>query len=756
MARRLALDIGATTVTARLRGGHGARATVLFDGSASVPAAVCFDGDGACSGEAAIAAGAGDPASFAGSPLTAVLTGRLRYGGVERDPAELIMPVLSLVLGHAGDIDPDPPEQMACVVPLGASARLRGPMAAAAQSLGLPEPSLIPEPVAAVLHATGGGGLPPGGTGVVIDAGGSSMEVTVMRGTASGAPEILADRSDPRVGGDDVDARILAWLGSVLDRDNPPLAAALRAETNRTLLASLRAEVRRAKEDLAHLPETDIAVTTLHGHGSVRLTRADLDRILADWSARARGLVAAALSDAGLPANGSVGCFVIGGGASLPTLRGALAPVGRLTVAHEPLVAAADGAAIADDAVLAAIATMDEAPRGPVAKPSRKKALGGAPTPPAAPGRQSPFSAPTVPPEFRRIWPGPTHVIAEDADGRVWQWGELALAGFLTKLMAPHPVDGVAGAVVSASSGNSFSVVVDDRGRAAAWGARDWKQLGVADAPSHGHAPVHPVLPAPIREVACGEAHVLAITADGHVLTWGSSMGGRLGTVAPLDVAPQPPTPVTHSVRDIVAVAAGHNHSLALADDGGLWGWGRDHRGQLGGAAGKGSPYPMRLPTAVPFTGIVAGKDFTLALDGDGTVWSWGRNDRGQLGLDGPPTRSGAGRVALPAPALRIFAGHSHAGAILVDGTLFLWGSNGHGELGVPGGARSFASRPRPMALPDGSWAADAGGGSGYTVCLTERGKILTWGQGFHGVDGSARRSGDSHVATPLAGEPRD
>ena len=145
-----------------------------------------------------------------------------------------------------------------------------------------------------------------------------------------------------------------------------------------------------------------------------------------------------------------------------------------------------------------AIAAMDEAPRGPVAKPSRKKALGGAPTPPAAPGRQSPFSAPTVPPEFRRIWPGPTHVIAEDADGRVWQWGELALAGFLTNLMAPHPVEGVAGAVVSASSGNSFSVVVDDRGRAAAWGARDWMQLGVADAPSHRHAPVHPVLPAPI------------------------------------------------------------------------------------------------------------------------------------------------------------------------------------------------------------------------------------------------------------------
>ena len=40
MARRLALDIGATTVTARIRGGHGGSQTVLFDGAPSFPAAV--------------------------------------------------------------------------------------------------------------------------------------------------------------------------------------------------------------------------------------------------------------------------------------------------------------------------------------------------------------------------------------------------------------------------------------------------------------------------------------------------------------------------------------------------------------------------------------------------------------------------------------------------------------------------------------------------------------------------------------------
>ena len=397
MARRLALDIGATTVTARIRGGHGGSQTVLFDGAPSFPAAVCFDGNGACAGAAALAAGAGDPASYAGSPLTAVLSARLRYGGVERDPAELLMPVLSLALAHARDLDVQPPESISCVVPLGSMERLRAPMSMAARSLGLPAPSLIPEPVAAVLHATGGRGLPPGGTGVIVDAGGSAMEVTVLRGTESGAPVIVADHSDRTLGSDDVDARILAWLGAFLDRDNPPLAAALRAETNRTLLASLRDEVRRAKEDLARLPETEIAVTTLRGHGTVRLTRADLDRILADWSAGARALLARTLSEAGLPANGSVGSFVIGGGAHVPVLGPALAPIARLTFAHEPLTAAADGALIADDEVLEAIGKMDEAPAGAVGK--RGPGAVKPPTMPKMPSApaSSPFLARTDP-----------------------------------------------------------------------------------------------------------------------------------------------------------------------------------------------------------------------------------------------------------------------------------------------------------------------------------------------------------------------
>lgn len=807
MAHRLALDIGATTITARLGGADGRRSTVLFDGSASVPAAVCFDDSGACAGDAAIAAGAGDPSAFAGSALTAVLSGQLRYADVDRNPAELLMPVLSMVLGHAQDIDADPPEQIACIVPVGTAHRLHEPMTAAARSLGLPEPSLIPEPVAAVLHATGGRGLQPGSTGVVINVGGSSMEVTVLRGTVSGAPSIVVDRSDRSLGGDDVDKRIMAWLGHFLEQDNPPLAAALRAETNRTLLASLRGEVRRAKEDLARVPETDIGVTTQLGHGNVRITRGHLDRILADWSHRARGLVATTLADAGLPADGSVGCFVIGGGASLPTLRAALAPVARLTVAHEPLTAAADGALLAGDHVIAAIATMDDTPTGVVEKQGPRNpdqpSTSSLPRMPKLPEKLteqiSPFLArtkpvaphtpppTTLPAEFRRIWPGGTHIVAESTDDAVWQWGDLPLMSLVTKPLAPHQVPGVRGPVRAASSGESFSVLIDAHGGTVAWGTNDFEQIGVTDTPTPKNATVHPEVGEPLIDVSCGTSHTLAITADGHVLSWGAALGGRLGNAAPMDITPQLPTPVTDNVCDIVSVAAGRNHSLALDESGRLWGWGRDNRGQLTGKSGKGSPYPMRLPTAVPFTNIAAGKDVTLALDSEGTVWSWGRNDRGQLGLGGPPTRNGAGRVQLPAPAVRIFVTHTHAGAILMDGTLFVWGGNTHGQLGRPGDPRGaaadlrsnlprgakflfgggdqaaagpagdgqgFSSRPLPVQLPGGATAADAGGGDAYTVCLTDDGKIYTWGYGHHGVDGTTRRGTSTHVPTLLAGQP--
>ncbi|WP_295626338.1 Hsp70 family protein, partial [uncultured Corynebacterium sp.] len=609
---RLALDIGATTVTCRGRvdpsaaatGTRGRAFTVFFDGEPSMPAAICFQGSGAVTGREALAVGAGDPTSFVGSPLTAVLEGRLHHGGADRHPAELLMPVLATAVAHARDVDPEPPESITCVVPLGATSRLREPLAQAARSLGLPDPTLVPEPVAAVLHATGGRGLSPGATGVVIDVGGSSVEVTVLRGLPSGMPSVLANHVDRTLGGDDVDKRILAWLGHRLEMDDPPLASALRAETNRTLLANLRVAVRRAKEELAFAPETDIAVTTLRGHGVVAFTRGDLDRILVDWTRRLTALVVRALGEAGLPADGSTGCFVIGGGASLPTLQRALAPVGRTTIAHEPLTAAADGALMANLSMIDGLAEMDEsvvpvdvsaAPAAAPKRPSFRPSSGASSGPtsrtrpdatiPANPfRRQSPFlDAPAgsvaVGARFRRVWAGPSQVLAEDADGRTWQWGQMPMTRLLAPLMTPHPVPGLRDGVVGAGAGDSFAVALHGDGRVSSWGYDDHGQLGQPGITPPAGTVAQPSLPAALTSVSVGHSHVLGVTDLGRVVSWGNHGGGRLGTGAAQFGDVRPPALVGGAgggPSDVVAVAAGANHSLALDDGGGLWGWGRD------------------------------------------------------------------------------------------------------------------------------------------------------------------------------------
>nr|GLL17080.1 ultraviolet-B receptor UVR8 [Ipomoea trifida]GMC51228.1 ultraviolet-B receptor UVR8 [Ipomoea batatas] len=77
-----------------------------------------------------------------------------------------------------------------------------------------------------------------------------------------------------------------------------------------------------------------------------------------------------------------------------------------------------------------------------------------------------------------------------------------------------------------------------------------------------------------ITEIAAGEAHTLVLTADGRVYSWGRGMFGRLGTGSEFDQLFPVRVEFGSAPVKIVAIAAGAYHSLALADDGSVWGWG--------------------------------------------------------------------------------------------------------------------------------------------------------------------------------------
>ena len=87
-------------------------------------------------------------------------------------------------------------------------------------------------------------------------------------------------------------------------------------------------------------------------------------------------------------------------------------------------------------------------------------------------------------------------------------------------------------------------------------------------------------------------------------------------------------------ITGVTAIGAGYDYSLALKNDGTVWGWGSNRFGQLG--QGSATPpeaqFPLQVQGLAGVMAIAAGGWHALALKSDGTLWAWGYNFAGELG----------------------------------------------------------------------------------------------------------------------------
>jgi hypothetical protein len=90
--------------------------------------------------------------------------------------------------------------------------------------------------------------------------------------------------------------------------------------------------------------------------------------------------------------------------------------------------------------------------------------------------------------------------------------------------------------------------------------------------------------------------HSLILKSDGTVLARGFNDHGQLGdgTITPSPEQIQTPVQVS-GLSDVVAIAVGQTHSIALKSDGTVWAWGDNTYGQLG----DGSTTPRNTPVQV-------------------------------------------------------------------------------------------------------------------------------------------------------------
>jgi hypothetical protein len=169
-------------------------------------------------------------------------------------------------------------------------------------------------------------------------------------------------------------------------------------------------------------------------------------------------------------------------------------------------------------------------------------------------------------------------------------------------------------------------------------------------------------------------------------------------------------------LTNVVAIAGGRDHSLAVKSNGSVWAWGWNAYGQLGDGTKTNRTTPVRvdLPTTLKIVEVSAGADHSVALSAAGHVWAWGQNSFGQVGDGSGVERRTPVRLASISGIVAIGTGRLHTLAVGSGGGVWAWGDNDFGQLGD--GTKT--DRRAPVRVGGITTGEQVAGGRDYSVAL--------------------------------------
>lgn len=267
-------------------------------------------------------------------------------------------------------------------------------------------------------------------------------------------------------------------------------------------------------------------------------------------------------------------------------------------------------------------------------------------------------------------------------------YGQLGLGGIDEEIvLEPRKCDFFANKKVrDVGCGLRHTVFVLDDGTVYTCGCNDLGQLGHEKSRKKPEQVV--ALDAQnIIAVSCGEAHTLALNDKGQVYAWGLDSDGQLGLLGSEECIRVPRNIKSLSDIQIVQVACGYYHSLALSKASEVFCWGQNKYGQLGlgiDCKKQTSPQLIKSLLGIPFMQVAAGGAHSFVLTLSGAIFGWGRNKFGQLGLNDENDRY----VPNLLKSLRsqkivyICCGEDHTAALTKEGGVFTFGAGGYGQLG--------------------------------------------------------------------------
>ena len=190
------------------------------------------------------------------------------------------------------------------------------------------------------------------------------------------------------------------------------------------------------------------------------------------------------------------------------------------------------------------------------------------------------------------------------------------------------------------------------------------------------------------RLLDAGGEFSVVIGAQGSVIAWGNNNEGQLGVDASgINRFAGIKDEAGNTIQNIIKVAAGQNHVLALAGNNMLLAWGDNKHGQLGNGENQSVATPLYVGNGSfgELFGVVdigAGNNHSVAVMENGQVFTWGENKLGQLGIRSKQNSSSPDQVAGIENAKKVSVGANHNLVLLDDGHVLAWGANESGQLG--------------------------------------------------------------------------
>jgi alpha-tubulin suppressor-like RCC1 family protein len=298
------------------------------------------------------------------------------------------------------------------------------------------------------------------------------------------------------------------------------------------------------------------------------------------------------------------------------------------------------------------------------------------------------------------------HTLVLTSCGSLLGWGindnyQLGPGGDKTT-MAPIPIPSSL-KVVKIACGAFSSAFITEDGNLYLWGGNPSGELG------QGHRddlsePSRVSLPSPVLSVGLGYAHAAALTDDGRVWTWGRNDYGELGLGTGVPEALTPT--LVPEIPEAVSIYVSHG-TYVRTKSGDWWGWGWNGLGALGIGEEINVMYPTLLPWSRPdVVALAYGGVHAMALLEDSSILVWGGNNHGQLGLGfrgsssqtnspsllpfpsaSPPASPRSSPPSSPPSHPPVVAAigclNDHSYLVTTKGQVYVWGSDCERRLGV-------------------------------------------------------------------------